>query len=344
MRIGIVGFGFMGQMHYARWLRMPDVRVTAICDANPNIAGSLNETIGNIPGLPENIDTADLNIYTDFDKMLAEENLDAVSITLPTHLHAELTCKALQAGLNVLCEKPMALNIQQCQRMINTAEQTGKYLMIAHCIRFWPEYAHARQIINSGKYGKVRVANFQRISTKPTWSSDNWLADSQRSGGVILDLHIHDTDYIQHIFGIPSFVYSRATPAAEAAEHIITDYIYDNDMLVTAQGSWLASKTFNFKMSFEILLEQATIIYDSTRTPTCQIHPGHGESFCPELPAPDGYNAEIEYFCKHLRGETSEKIITMHQSLESLKIAETEKESATKNKIVKLLSLESSYE
>jgi len=336
MRIGITGFGFMGQMHYGHWMQMPEARVVAICDSNPDIVKSFDKVSGNIPGLPDNIDFSNLHVYTDFEEMLREEQLDGVSITLPTYLHAELSCKALRAGVHVLCEKPMALNIQQCRQMIDTAEQTGKYLMVAHCIRFWPEYAHAYRIVHSGEYGDVRVANFQRLSSKPLWSSNNWLMDSQRSGGMVQDLHIHDTDYIHYLFGMPSGVYSRTITSGGMVEHIKTDYLYDADMLVHAEASWLASDSFKFRMNFEILLEKATIVYDCTKEPAYQIYPDNGDSFSPSISKNDGYRAEIEYFLNRIQGKVSDEIITMQQSLESIRIVEAERASSVSGNIVRL--------
>lgn len=336
MRIGVVGFGFMGRMHFGCWAQMPNVEVVAVCDANPDTVRTCDETVGNIPGLPENINLSNLSIYTDFDIMLRKERLDAVSITLPTYLHADLTCKALRAGVNVLCEKPMALNLQECQQMIDAAKQTGKHLMIAHCIRFWPEYVNTREIIHSGKYGNVLAAVFQRLSARPSWSSDNWLMDAERSGGMVLDLHIHDTDYIHNLFGMPSAVHSQAITSGEMTEHIKTDYLYDTDMLVSAEGSWLASDTFGFRMNFEIFLEKATIVYDCTRDPVYQTYPEVGDSLRPAVSQKDGYYHEIEYFSKWIQGKISNEVITMQQSLESVRIIEAEKESLGSGKTINL--------
>ena len=122
MKVGIAGFGFMGRMHYACWQAIKDAQVIAICDDNPNIAKDTQQAVGNIDPATNAIDLHSLSTYSDFDRMLSDENLDTVSITLPTHLHAEFSTKALHAGVNVLCEKPMALNVAECEKMIEASK------------------------------------------------------------------------------------------------------------------------------------------------------------------------------------------------------------------------------
>ena len=163
LNIGIVGFGFMGRMHYRCWDAMEGAKVAAVCDANEKVLEQLGESTGNIEGAGTNIDLSSFNFYTDFDEMLSKEALDAVCITLPTNLHPDFSAKALKAGVNVLCEKPMALTIDECESMVAAAKESSKVLMIGHCLRFWPEYVKAKEIIESGKYGKVVGAVFQRL-------------------------------------------------------------------------------------------------------------------------------------------------------------------------------------
>ena len=163
LRVGVVGFGFMGRMHYANWSKGKDAKVVAICDADPNALKNKDGSAGNIEGADEKIDFDGLELYSDVSDMLAKANLDAVSITLPTFLHTKFSIMALEAGVHVLCEKPMALNADECNKMIAAADKSGKILQIGHCIRFWPEYAKAKEIIDSGEYGKVIAATFKRL-------------------------------------------------------------------------------------------------------------------------------------------------------------------------------------
>ncbi|MHC4574536.1 MAG: Gfo/Idh/MocA family protein [Planctomycetota bacterium] len=337
IRVAIVGFGFMGRMHYRCWQALEDVQAAAFCDVNPDIAERTEEAVGNIEGAARDVDFRRVRLYQNCQKMLAEQKLDAVSLTLPTYLHAEYSIKALQAGINVLCEKPMALNVADCNRMIEAANSSGKVLQIGHCLRFWPEYAKAKEIVAGGEYGRVIAATFQRLGTAPTWAWDNWLADQQRSGGMALDLHIHDTDFVQYLFGIPRAVRSFGAKGPDGRlMHILTEYIYDDEKVVTAEGSWAMTPAFGFEMSFNVMLEKAALVYNSTRQPTFRICPAEGEAFTPELPEGDGYSLEIAHFAKRIQGEKTEQIITLEQSRDSVKIIEAEEESVAKGKPISL--------
>jgi predicted dehydrogenase len=337
LKVGIVGFGFMGQTHYKCWKDIEGAKVTAICDVNPNIVEDTKRAVGNIGDTEQEIDFSSLQLYSDFEEMLKSAGLDAVSITLPTFLHADSSIKALAAGVNVFCEKPMALNVEDCERMIAQAKRSGKLMQIGHCVRFWPEYAKAKEIVDSGEYGKVIAATFQRLGAAPTWSIDNWFVDEKRSGGMTLDLHIHDTDYVQYLFGIPRAVCSFGAKGPDGGlVHIVTQYLYDDDKVVTAEGGWAMMPTFGFEMSFNIALEKATMVYDLTREPAFKVCPAEGEAFTPKVQERDGWFLELEHFARAISGEKVKPITTLEQSRDSFKIVEAERESARKMEKVRI--------
>ncbi len=220
--------------------------------------------------------------------------------------------------------------------MIKAARKSGKVLQIGHCVRFWPEYAKAKEIVAGGQYGRVVAGMFQRLGAAPTWSLDNWFLDEKRSGGVALDLHIHDTDYVQYLFGVPKGVCSHGARTANGQLiHMVTTYDYGDDKLIIAEGGWGMMGSFGFEMSFNLILEKATIVYDLNRKPMFRVCPATGEAFTPEVVAGDGYLREIEHFAKLVRGQPVEEILTLEQSRDSVRIVEAEKESIRgKKKIV----------
>jgi predicted dehydrogenase len=328
LRIGIVGFGFMGRMHYANWGKCEDAKVVAICDSDPDIIENSKKAGGNIAGADQAVDFDALTVYSDYDKMLADNGVDAVSITLPTFLHEAFSIKALEAGIHVLCEKPMALEIEACERMIKAANKSGKILQIGHCIRFWPEYVKAKEIVDSGEYGAVISATFKRLGCAPNWGAGNWFTQDDRSGGVALDLHIHDSDYVQYLFGVPKGVAGFGYPASgQGMKCITTRYSYDDDKVVTAEGSWAMSPSFGFEMSFNIVMEKATLMYDCSRTPAFKVCPVDGDAFTPDVTPGDGYSLEIDHFAGSVRGETLKPVITLEQSADSIRIVRAEIES-----------------
>lgn len=335
IRVGIVGLGFMGKMHFRCYRALQDVQVVAICDVDPTKFESAGGEAGNIEGAEDPLDLTGIALGDDFDKMLAEANLDALSVTLPTYMHREYTVKALRAGVNVLCEKPMAMTVEECREMIAAADSSGRLLQIGHCIRFWPEYAKTKEIVEAGKYGRVRAATFQRLSLTPTWSWQGWLMDAAKSGGAALDLHIHDSDYVQYLFGMPKAVFSQAASGpSHEQDHIVTQYVFGDDRVVTAEGGWAMADSFGFEMSFNIVLEGATIVYDCTRDPAFRVCPADGEAFAPEVASGDGYTNEIEHFVKAVGGRDVPEIITPAQSVDSLRLALAEKQSARSGQIV----------
>jgi len=335
LKIGIVGLGFMGQMHYRCWKERKDAQIAALCDSNKHIIEDSRKVVGNIEGAQNAIDFTQSNIYHDFKKMLAEEKLDAISLALPTYLHAACTAEALESGVNVLCEKPMGLNLAECDSMIAAAKSSGKVLQIGHCVRFWPEYAKTKEIVSGGEYGKVLAATFQRLSEVPTWSCDNWIMNEQRSGGIVLDLHIHDTDFVQYMFGMPRAVCSFAgKDSTGRLAHVVTQYLYDNNSVITAEGGWAMTPAFGFEMSFNIVQEKATIVYDCTRQPAFKVCPAKGDAFTPEMQPGDGYILEIDHFVRAIKGEKITPVTTLEDSRNSVKIVEAEKQSIKTGQIV----------
>lgn len=334
VRVGIVGLGFMGRMHYRCWKSIPGATVTAICEANPKVLAAASEpSKGNVEGAADHIDLAGLSVHSDLGELLASGAVDALSITLPTFLHADTTVQALGAGVHVLCEKPMALTVEECDRMIAAARSADRVLQIGHCIRFWPEYVVARQLVESGKYGKVIGASLRRFSAMPGWSPDSWFADEKRSGGQPLDLHIHDTDFVHHLLGMPAAVSSVADGPQT---YISTQYHYPDGPAVVAESTWRMAPAFGFEMSFVIVLEGATIVYNSSANPAFRILTADGKPAEFELPSGDGYSREVEHFARAVQGESVEPIITPSDARETIRLVLAEKQSARENRRVTL--------
>jgi len=321
IKVGVVGFGVMGRTHFHAWQGQAGAEVCAVCEANPEVLAKV-EAEGNLEQQAGAIDLEGIAIYSDYDKMLAEAGLDAVSITLPTHLHPAFTIKALEAGVHVLCEKPMALTTEACDTMIAAAERTGKQLMIAQCIRFWPEYAWTHAAIADGRFGAVLAANFDRLGAAPGWSKDSWFSDPAKSGGVTLDLHIHDVDFVQYLFGSPQAI--RASGScfdSGMLGHIVSEFRYEDEKTVTATASWMMSSSFGFAMGFRIALEQATLVFASGHDPALTVYPAEGEVYSPDdLAEGDGYSGEIAHFTALVAGD-AEPVITPEQAKESVGMA-----------------------
>jgi predicted dehydrogenase len=270
IRIGIVGIGFMGMIHYLAAAKLRDARVTAICtrDAKKR-AGDWRGIRGNFGPAGTWMDLGNIKRYARFEEMCADDDLDLIDICTPTHLHADMAKAALRAGKNVLVEKAIALTRKDADAMLQTAAKADKMLMVAHVLPFNPEFAFAAETIRSGSYGRLLAGHFKRIIAQPDWSAD--IADAGKTGGPAVDLHIHDTHFIRLIAGQPRKVFSTGlTPDGNTVTYLTTQYLYDSGpraVALSCCSGALAKKGREFVHGYEIYLEKATLLYESGTQP-----------------------------------------------------------------------------
>ena len=299
VRIGLVGLGMMGTTHFKGYKEIDNADIVALCDIQPQrLKGDFSGTAGNIDtGSAELEDVAGMKTYRQFGKLIRNPDVDLVDICLPSYMHARMTTAALQAGKHVFCEKPMAMSYKQACRMSQAAREAGKHLMIGQCLRFWPEYVLIKQIIDSGRFGRARSAVLRRLGAPPTWSWQNWLFDTKKSGSCALDLHIHDVDTLNWFFGKPAKVFSQGTPTPDGGVgHILTQYFYEDGPVAFADGSWDFHGAYPFSMSASIVFESGTVDYNSSATPTLAIYTPDGAVETPSVSQGSAYTEELRYF------------------------------------------------
>lgn len=333
LKVGILGLGFMGKHHYETYGRIKGARVAAISDVDPKkLSGDWSGIVGNIGGAGARTDLSGVSLYPRAEEMFADPGVDVVDITLPTYLHASHAIHALEAGKHVICEKPMAISSREAAKVIDAAKKAKRRLFIAHCIRFWPEYSVAREIVKSRKYGRVISAAFLRRSATPTWSWRNWLQDPKKSGVCALDLHIHDADFVLYCFGKPKAVTSHAGGFRKGRiDHIVTSYDYGGP-LVVAEGGWEYAPGFPFGMSFTIAMEKATL--ECGRDFVLTLHPMKGKSRPVKVPKGDGYEHELRHFVECIVKNKLSDVVTPKSALDSVKLIEFEMKSALSGKTV----------
>jgi len=338
LKAGLIGIGSMGRGHLDNYVRLinekSDIKLVAICDIRPEKFQNSKGTL-NIKGVGDsNYDFSQFNTYTDMDEMLEKEELDLVSIALPTFLHCEATVKCLNKGINVFCEKPMALNPEQCQLMIDTAKKNNKKLMIGQVLRFWGEYEYLRNAVKSGEFGKPVAGYFFRGGSTPSESWNQWIIKKECGGGAIYDQHVHDVDIIQHIFGKPKAVSTIAQKLIESSSYdtVSTNYFYDG-MVINSQNDWTIAGT-PFMHSFRVNFTGGTIIMDETGFKVAKT----GEEFrTPEFCTENGYYKEIVYFADCIMNNKENTINAPESSMETIKLVHKELESADNGgKIVEL--------
>ncbi|NSW89576.1 MAG: Gfo/Idh/MocA family oxidoreductase [Firmicutes bacterium] len=330
VKVGLIGLGFMGRTHLDNYIRLESegypVKLTAICDIDSEkFKGKFVE--GNIGVGNADYDFSKYNLYTCIDEMLEKENVDYVDITLPTYLHAEVTIKALEKGFHVLCEKPMARTSKECRQMIEAAKKNGEKLMIGQCLRFWPEYEILKEYVDSGKFGKVTGAYFYRGGGSPIWSYQNWLLQKDKSGGCLLDQHIHDVDMINWLFGKPEKVSTIAKNIIPGSGYDIvsTNYIYEDGKVINAQDDWTLNGDYGFEMLYRVNFEKGNLIFKDGKL---IINPNDGKSFVPEYPNEMGYYREIKYFIDCILNDKPITVAPPESTMETISIAEAEEASA----------------
>jgi predicted dehydrogenase len=339
LKIGILGMGMMGWFHAARYLQLPNANLVAIADITPERLEAKEAVQGNMPDDAEPFDFSEVARYADAAQLIAEADVDVVDVCLPTYLHARYTIQALEAGHHVLCEKPMALTVADADRMITAAREADRRLMIAQCIRFWPEYLYLKQCVEEQPFGKLLSLNMARMGGRPIWSWENWFLDPARSGGMVLDLHIHDVDYVNYLLGLPDevqatarrFAVSAAAPGAYDIIHAC--YHYDDGPQVHIHGGWSVAQ-IPFNAAFDAWFEEGFLRYDGRNTPALQVFdamkeiaPHSADYQALDLPSADAYLNEIAYFLQCVASNATPTECPPESARDSLALVKREVES-----------------
>ncbi len=337
LRVGIAGFGGMGSTHARAYAGLPEVQVVAAADLRSERREAFVE---------EYRGTA----YGHFQEMIGEADLDIVGIGLPTDLHSEAAVAAARAGRHVLTEKPMALSVEQCDAMIAAAKEAGTLLMVAQVLRFWPEYALIKEIADSGRLGRALSATATRVGGRPRPPS--WFADPARSGGAVLDLHIHDIDFLCHLLGRPKVVSAAGATAPSGALDICFTTLtgFPGGASAFAQTAW-ASGNVPFEYGLRVDLEGGTLALTPGKGTGVLLTTTDGAVEHPEVPKPEasmgestiknindlgGYFLEVQYFVQCIvKGERPERVAP-ESSRQSVEVCLAAKQSVETGKAVRL--------
>ncbi|MBI4586580.1 MAG: Gfo/Idh/MocA family oxidoreductase [Planctomycetes bacterium] len=326
VKVGVIGLGFMGLTHLQVYLKHPKAKVVAVADQiKERLKGDLSGVQGNIMGPGRKFDFSKVKTYENAEDLLNHPEVDLVSVCLPTPAHAPIVKQALARGKHVLCEKPMAVTEAEVDAMVAAARASKGKLMVAQCIRFWPDYRKAREIVKSGSLGRVLAARFERKSGLPAWGG--WLRDESKSGGAIVDLSIHDIDFAHHLLGIPESV--RATGAVDLKkgfDHYQGTLRYGG-AAVSLEGSWIFQGEYPFSMSFDILGEEGLLSFHSALNRPLTVYWANGRTERPGLTAGDGYFGEIDYFLSCIESGKAPELSPPEESAVSVKLALLLKES-----------------
>ncbi len=308
MRIGVVGAGFIGAVHLSAYANMPEAQVVGVADAWPETAARGAEVVGARP-------------YASYEDLVAAEDVEVVDICLPTAYHRDLALKVARDGKHAIVEKPLARNLEDAEAIISAFSGEGGRLFVGHVVRFFPEYARIKAMIDAGGLGTVGVARTSRRSPFLTGWND-WYADWRQSGGVLVDLVIHDFDFLRWCFGEVERVYARGVMGREynRLDYALTTLRFEGGPIAHVEGHWGYPAPFEY--SIEVAGSKGLVTADSTEAaPLKLLQDADSPDGVPDVAVGDSpYQAELEHFVRCV--ETGEEpVVGGHDAREALRVS-----------------------
>jgi predicted dehydrogenase len=331
MKVGIVGVGFMGTTHAAGWTETP-AEIVGFTAETPKEAGAISKQYKT-------------TVYPSLEDMLPD--VDVVDICSPTHLHYEMALEAAAAGKHIICEKPLARTTRQAREIVMACKKAGVQLLVAHVVRFFPEYALAHAAVLEGQIGKPGVIRLHRGSYRPKKPAGNWFLDEVKSGGILMDLMVHDYDYARWVAGEVETVSARRVtqlhPEAPV-DYGLVILSHRSGALSHIAGAW-AYPPPAFRTHLEIAGDRGLIEFDSDGTaPIQNLILKTGGSDAPDVALPSSpvsespYTTQIKEFYSALaEGKTAR--VSAADGLAAVQIAEAALQSAHSGQPVALQAL-----
>ncbi len=311
-RVALIGIGGMGFVHYNAYKTLENAKIVAVADPRVEMA-------------KEKIGEDDVRLYSNMDDLIASEQIDMVDICTPSYMHADMAIKAMKAGLDVLCEKPMSVNSEDTARIIEAERETGRTFMTAHVVRFMSPYVYLKSVIDSGELGKPVHIQMKRISAVPRWSWENWMRDLKKSGGAPVDLSVHDIDFVQYAFGQPKEVSGTYMCMKDNNDYLASELIYDG-FSVSIIGGWY-NADIPFNASYMAVFENGYVKSEGGKVakngePVELTVGAVAENTGINLSGADGYADEIAYFVSCLEAGVKPDKVTPESSENSVKLVE----------------------
>ena len=248
MKVLLVGMGGMGKVHYANSLEIDGFDIIAVLGkGDRDIKEAKDRSLPFFSSMEEAVK--------------AYPEISVVDITTPTFLHKEYAIKALECGLDVISEKPLALSSKDAEEVFSLSERKNRHVYVAQVLRYTKEYSPIKKIVEGGRYGRPVDAYFSRMSSYPGWAADSWLFDKSKSGLVPFDLHIHDLDIIISSFGTPLSVKAEEHTGCGDYWNFTYDY---NGFSVRAEAGWIKAP-IPFSATYRIIFEHGTLIFDGKK-------------------------------------------------------------------------------
>ena len=344
VRVGIVGIGFMGWMHWLAWKQAAGAEVAAIVSGNPEKrSGDWTSIKGNMGPPGEQVDLSNIKVYETIVELLCDDEIDLVDICLPPAMHRDAIIACAKAGKNVFCEKPLALNLDDCDAAMAACRANEVRLFVGQVLPFFSEFKYAMDLIQSGDYGKLLGGNFKRVISDPFWLEDFY--DREKVGGPLLDLHVHDAHMIRVLFGMPTTVYSGGRFKNGVPEYCNSVFTFqDADVSVACTGGVVRQQGRPFNHAFEIHMEKATLCFefaaheDEAESIRLKVLKDDGSVHRPEdLGDPDPIYAfvrEMEELVDAIQSNRESNSLSGQAARDAIAICEAEEKSLLNNSLV----------
>ena len=324
-KVAVVGFGFMGITHAINILKHESLKLVAIVDKDVNgIESKLTSTSGNFS--TGNIDPtllSSINKYSSIESCLESEDLDAIHICVHTDLHYDLSKKALLDGLHVFLEKPMTLDVEKGEELVNLAADNNATFMVGHVLRFMSPYQKLKKWIDYETHGSLRFLSMFRFSGVPGWGQwkEKQIAYGS-SGGALFDLLIHDIDYVNYLFGSPDKIDSKYMPGALSDyDYISAFWEYEKSGIkVKLEGGNTFHSTFPFQAGFMANFENSSVFYTTLKPDVIQVANNDEMKEVVADDGGDGFYNEIAYFYECIERNIKPKKCLPESSLETIKL------------------------
>ncbi len=311
LRVAVAGAGFMGTTHAQRWAALPEVRVVGVYSRTAARAEALARPSG--------------AVATDDIQSLLAMPADVVDICLPTDRHADVAVAAFAARRHVVCEKPIALDPADGERMAAEARRADRLLLVAHVVRFWPEYARLREMVLGGAIGRPTSAAAERLQEGPGWVGDGWGARAA-GGGPVVDLQIHDHDFLASLFGVP-----RLVQAVGGDRHVFTTYVFDGGAVATAEAASDMPRGYPFTSTLRVRGDEGVLEYvfraggvrpdEAGGLSALTLHPDAGAPAPIAVPPGDAYTLQLAHFADCLRRGEPSGVVSPASAIRALRIA-----------------------
>lgn len=303
VRVGLIGIGFMGWIHYLAYRRSTKARLVAFASKDANKRqGDWRGIQGNFGPPGDFIPIDQLQVFESLEAMVRSPDIDVIDICLPPHMHTSAALLAMEYGKDVLIEKPLALTREACQAVQSTAQSRGRMALVAHVLPYMGPFAHATEVVRSGQYGRPIGGYFKRVISDPTWIPDFYEPD--KVGGPLVDLHVHDLHWIQLLFGNPTGIHAVGRNRGSVSKYVHVLYHFDDIEVAVASSSGVIDGPGRpFTHAFELHLESATLHFDfaalsdMAETMPLKIITTDGGVIRPQLPPADdidSFRAEID--------------------------------------------------